>query len=211
MGVQKYTTNTLPWFFAKFYSAPNIFPLSSLDCSGSSHFFFTTFCLCRNIPHFLTSGVEGHQDLIAQKCNQIQAASSYLTAHNFLQHLCFYKLSKTMKCGFKAWQKDLRQICPRATCPVQGQEWHSLILVCPLHLSRFCDSVLGLELILEKASNLKTITLCLYFIRLVGRKLLKNIKKMSSAGHERSDGWILIAAVIKSHSTVLMTYVSWVK
>lgn len=93
-----------------------------------------------------------------------------------------------MECGFKAWQKDLKQICPRATCPVQDQEWDSLILVGPFPLSRSCDSVLGLELILEKVSNLITITLCLYFIRLVGRKLLKSIKKMSSAGHERSDG-----------------------
>lgn len=93
-----------------------------------------------------------------------------------------------MECGFKAWQKDLKQICPRATCPVQDQEWDSLILVGPFPLSRSCDSVLGLELIFEKVSNLITITLCLYFIRLVGRKLLKSIKKMSSAGHERSDG-----------------------
>ncbi|RMC11254.1 hypothetical protein DUI87_11372 [Hirundo rustica rustica] len=53
------------------------------------------------------------------------------------RHLYFYKLSKTLECGFKAWQEDLKQICPRATCPVQSQEWHSLILAAPLHLSRF--------------------------------------------------------------------------
>lgn len=70
---------------------------------------------------FLTSGVGGHQDLIAKKCNQTQATSSYATAQNSLQHLYFYKLSKTMGCGFQAWQKDPKQICPRATCPVQAR------------------------------------------------------------------------------------------
>lgn len=119
MGVHKYTTNILPWFFAKFYSALNISALSSLDCSSFSWFVF--FCLCRNRIHFLTSGVGGHQDLIAKKCNQTQATSSYATAQNSLQHLYFYKLSKTMGCGFQAWQKDPKQICPRATCPVQAR------------------------------------------------------------------------------------------
>lgn len=100
--------------------------------------FFTTFCLCRNRAHFLTSGLGGHQDLIAQKCNQIQATSSYLTAHNFLQHLCFYKLSKTMEWGFKAWQKDPKQ--PPVLCRARGGTRWSLCVPSTQQILWFCIS-----------------------------------------------------------------------